>query len=585
MDKCIYGADSETLHGKPMTLQFYSEDAPCDQIYFVSERTAANTFIEWCARRKRKMQHVIYVHNLAFDLIEFLWGLHPKLASGAGDFEFKVGKARVSGVYGSPTFCRVQFAHGVSILLVDSFSYYRGSLAKGAELFCPELPKLRRPGGLGEKKFTRRDTHFCEYAMRDAVVTYHMGCAIEKLHREYDLMQCVSVADMAARIFRHRFLTYTIPQPERDVIEHALMSYHGGKNNTTAEAGWYENVAALDISSAYPHAMHEFPAFSNEALYRSFRMKRGTRQIGVPPHGVYCVSGGLADCKWPVIFSHSFKPLHGKIDRVWVQGHELNEALRSGELKPSRIVGHFYDAERDNQAPALRGFVDDFYAKKECEKDAVLRYMQKLILNSISGKFIQTRKRGSCAYTDIDSNTTTTAADLVAGGMFHPFIASDITAHTRARIHRLEHRYKALHTATDGIFTREPVVSKTGARNFDLCPGSKGLGALTIEATKATLLLLRNKTYVLYGARTKKSTPSRVFKGKHILKNALHGFQGKVWDLERLAASGRRTYTVTRANRLKESLKRGLVPNDFVKRQFTLKIGALTVQKKDRTPR
>lgn len=570
MSKIIYGADTETLRGKPMTLQFYSEDVACDEIHFVDEHTACDVFLRWCKQRKARVQHVVYVHNLAFDLIEFMWGHHEKFATG--DFDFRLGKFRVSGVYGTPTFCKLHDAQGRHIIVVDTFSYFRGSLAKGAKLFCPDLPKLKRVDGIGERQFKKTDSSFVDYAMRDAVVTYHMGRAIERMHQQYDLQQCVSVADMAARVFRHKFLTYTIPQPSRDVVERALLSYHGGKNNVVGEAGWYEGVTSLDISSAYPHAMHSLPAFSNAKLYRSYRSGPGVRSV--PAHGIYCVSGSVAPCDWPSLFSHSFKPLSGDIDKVWVQGHELNEALCSGELRASRITGHYYDAERDHQAPALRGFVETFYELKEKEKDPVLRYMQKLILNSVSGKFIQTRKRGSSALTDIDAGVTTSAADLLAGGMFHPFIASDITAHTRARIHRLEHHYKAIHTATDGILTQQQV--RVG-KQFDIQPGSSGLGALTIEADKATLLMLRNKTYVLYTEKGKKTTPSFVFKGKHIRKYALHGFQGNVTELERLVSTGRRRYSVTKANRLKQSLKQGLTPNDFVKREFTLKIGPLNV--------
>lgn len=565
MDKFIYGGDTETLRGKPMTMQFYSEDVACSDIFFVSPETAADTFLKWCSTRKRDVLHVVYVHALAFDLPEFLWGHHAKLVGPGGDFEFKLRKWSIKGVYGTPTFCRVSNGHDITVMIVDSLSYFRGTLAKGAELFCPDLPKLKRPQGIGEKRFTKRDTEFMEYAMRDAEVAYHMGRAIEKMHQEWDLQQCVSVADMASRIFRHRFLTYTIPQPGRDVIDAALLSYHGGKNNVTAEPGWYSGVTSLDISSAYPDAMRELPAFSSERLYKRFT---GTAVKRVPDYGVYCVSGRVAECKWPVLFSHGFKPLQGDIDRVWIQGHEVNEALESRELKLSRIKGFYYDHEKDHQAPALRGFVDTFYALKEKEKDPVLRYMQKLVLNSVSGKFIQTRKRGACAYTDIDAGVTVSASELVAGGMFHPFIASAITAHTRARIHRLEHRYKALHTATDGIMTQ--------ARNAKA--EGKGIGALTIEAKAATLLLLRNKCYVLYTKKDKKTQPSYVFKGKHIRKYALHGFQGNVTDLERLVASGRRKYTVTRPNRLKESLKRKLTPNEFVKREYTLKIGKIPLR-------
>lgn len=565
MDKIIYGADTETHKGRPMTLQFYSEDIACSDIFYVNEKTAARTFLKWCEKRRPGMLHVLYIHNLGFDLVELLWGYHDKMIGPAGDFDFSIGAWSVKGVYGTPTFCTLSNGQR-RVMLVDTYSYFRGSLAHGAALFCPDLPKLSRPDGIGEKLFKPGNTKFESYAMRDAEVTFHMGQAIEKLHREYDLPQCVSVADMAAKIFRRRFLDYIIPQPSRDIVDAALLSYHGGKNNLTVERGWYDPVTSLDISSAYPHAMHGMPAFSNVKLYRRFA---GKRVKSVPEYGVYSVTGKVADCSWPVVFSHGFKPLHGDIRDVYLQGFEVNEALRSGELKPESVRGWYYDAEHDLQAPALRGFVETFYRLKERETDPVMRYMQKLILNSISGKFIQTRKSSVRAFTDIDAGVTVNAADLIAGGMFHPFIASAITAHTRARIHQLEHKYKALHTATDGIMTLQKNARGEG----------KGLGAVTVEASNATLMLIRNKCYVLYVAKpTAKTRPSYTFKGRHILKSALHGFQGSVTDLEQLIASNTRRYSVNRPNRLREALKKKVTPNEFVRRDYVLKVGELKVK-------
>lgn len=564
MDKFIYGGDTETLAGHPMTFQFYSEDVACNDIFFVNAKNAMKTFFAWCDKRRKKVQHVVYIHNLDFDLPELLWGAHEKLISSGGDFEFTYGRWRVSGVYGAPTFCRISDGHGTSIVLVDSFSYFKGSLAKAAELFCPDLPKLRRPNGLGEKQFKPNDKVFAAYAMRDAEVAYHMGRAIEAMHQEYDLQQCVSVADMAARIFRHHYLKYTIPQPSRDIIEASLHAYHGGKNNVTVPAGWYTNTVGLDISSAYPHAMHGLPAFSNDSLYRRF-LSRGKRISSVPDYGVYCISGKASECDWPSMFTHEFKPMRGKFERVWIQGYEVNEALRTGELKIDSIRGHYYDADKDHQAPALRHFVEDFYRQKEIEKDKVKRAQKKLVLNSISGKFIQTRRSGKVTLVDIDAGTVTSAAELTAGGMFHPFIAAAITAHTRSRIHGLEHKYKALHTATDGIMTQAKNAKAVGS----------GLGALTVES-RGDLLLIRNKLYIFYSKDGE--IASRAFKGKRIAKYALHGFQGKVSDLERLVASGRRKYKVNKPNRLKESLKRGLTVNEFRERDYTLKVGPIPVR-------
>jgi DNA polymerase type B, organellar and viral len=566
VDKIIYGGDTETVRGKPNSMQFYSEDIACNDMIFCDEGNARKKFLSWCDKRKRKVQHVVYVHNLAFDLIEFLWGTHERLIENSGEFDFSADGYSIRGIYGSPTFCTLRKGDDICVHLCDSFSFYRGSLAQAAMLYCPELPKLRRPLGLGQRKYTASSTAFVEYAMRDAQVTYHIGKSIEALHHEFDLKQCVSIADMAARIFRHSFLSYTIPQPTTEIVHASLDAYHGGKNNLTVESGIHRGVYGIDISSAYPHAMRDMPAFSDGNLYKAFRTKRGERIHRVPDYGVYRVDGTLAPCKWPALFSHAFKPLCGSVEGTWIQGFELNESISSGEFKPTKVIGNFYQAESDIQASALRGFCDDFYRRKQSEKDKIRRYGYKLILNSISGKFIQTRKRTLKTYVDCDTLDVGSASELVAGGMFHPFIAAAITAHTRARIHQLEHKYEALHTATDGIFTqRRP--------DRDVVSGdATQLGQLTQDA-HGELLIVRNKCYIMYDKSGAKK--SKAYRGKRISKYALHGFQGSVYDLERMVKTGARRYRINKPNRLKEALARGLTPNDFVEREMNLNVGEI----------
>lgn len=566
--KFIYGGDSETCEGAPITFQFYSEQARVDDLLWIPDPADASAiFLKWCRSLRTGAQHVIYVHNLGFDLVSFLWDIKPELVvEPSGEFKFELDGWKITGVYGAPTFLRMSLHNGnKTVILVDSFSYYRASLAKAATVFCPHLPKLDRPEGLGKRKFGKRDEGFKAYAMRDAEVAYHIGLALENLHEEFDLAQTVSVADMAARVFRHHYLEQEIPQPPRPIIECALLSYHGGKNNLAVPPGWYPQVSSLDISSAYPDAMAGFPSFYDGTLYKKYRAKKPTR---VPDLGVYRVWGAVTGDRWPSLFAHDFKPYRDSrsVGGISVAGYELNEALRSGEFRCAECIGWYYDSEKDRADPPLARYVAEFYARKEAEKDKGKRAMYKFMLNSISGKFIQTRKQNRVVHVDIDAATVSDTADLVAGGMFHPFIASLITAHTRARIHKLEHKYEALHTATDGIFTQA---------DLSKMKPESGLGALVNEA-QGDLLLLRNKLYVLYG-EGEEGGASSIFAGKHIIKAALHGFAGSVTDLEKLVISGTRRYKAVRANRLRSSLKAGDTPNEFRSRLYDLKVGELPV--------
>jgi hypothetical protein len=555
-----------------MTLQFFSEDLDYEEIVWVDETNATDAYIEWADGLPARMLHVVYVHNLAFDLPEFLWAVKEKLAESATEYNFDIGEWTFHGFYGSPTFCRmVNKRQNKTVMLVDSFLWYQGSLAKAAELFCPDLPKLKMPDGLGTKLFKMNDEKFYEYAMRDAEVAYHIGKSVQAMIAEFNIMQPVSLADMSAKIFRHHFLQHTIPQPNKSVILGALKSYHGGKNNVVkgAAPAWHMNVTSFDISSAYPYAMAQLPSMSYQRLYKRYH-KTIKAVRNVPELGVYCVSGIASVCDWPVIFSHEFKPIQGKFENVWIQGHELNEALRAGELKIKSIRGTYYEQEKDNRKSPFREYVEHFYRLKETEKDPVKRYGYKLNLNSVYGKFIQTRKTSRVPYTDIDSGETSETFDVIAGGMFHPFIASAITAHTRAYIHRCEHEYKAFHTATDGFYSNVKKPKRMKGRP------AKGLGSIGIEG-QGDLCLIRNKCYILYSKNG--ATKSQYFKGKKITKYAKHGFQGTVYDLEKCIAHGTRRYKASRPNRLKESIKRGLNVNEFIERPYVLKVGPIRMAK------
>jgi hypothetical protein len=571
MRKFVWGADSETLHGEPHTLQFYSEDfEPGEHCIWCSADTAVAAFFDWVECLPTNSFHVVYCHNLQFDLPEFFWDYHQELIGGEFEFE-PYSDWKVSGVYGRPTFAKVYCrSKKISILIVDSFAWFSSSLSAAADLFCPDLPKLRMPKGLGERKFSMRDSDFYDYAMRDAIITYHIGKHVQAMIGELDIAQPVSLADMAAKTFRRNFVQDDIVQTGRHCIDIALKSYHGGKNNvvTGAAPAWHLDVTALDISSAYPYAMAQLPSMTKKKLYQRFKLHRGSVD-SVPDLGVYVVSGEAADCEWPVIFNHSFKPIHGEFKNICLQGYELNEAIASGEVTVNKIRGYYYDADKDGAPSAFRGYVEKFYHAKQTATDPIERHMYKILLNSAYGKFIQTIKKTPAIFTDADTNETVESGEAIAGPMFHPFIASAITAHTRAYIHQLEHAHKAIHTATDGIYTKYKRAKRVPMSS------DSGLGSLQVEG-RGDLLLLRNKCYILYG-EPGTGFRSKGFENKDVIKYAKHGFQGSLETLERLVVENRRKYTTARPNRLKESLKRGLAVNKFENREYCLKIGDVKI--------
>jgi hypothetical protein len=545
-DYGVIGFDSETLQGPPITFQFYSEEhREINGCVFIKKNSAVQTFLKQLGKLKPG-RYRMYGHNLEFDMLSALWEKRAKIRDG--EINLSIGSWSITGRYSKPVFAIFDDGHRY-IELVDSFLWFMTSLDKASALVCPHLPKLTRPAGLGITNYQSSDKAFVAYAMRDAEVAYFLGRAIEGFHEELDIPPQISLASMAAAVFRLHYMRKDIYQPPLyQWMVGAAAAYHGGVNRVKSGAApaWHINVSALDFSSAYPKRMAEFPAFSDAAGYRSFKKtKKMPKEF--PELGTYCISGSASDCHWPALFDHNFKPLKGKFEDNWVTGVELNSALQFDEVKLSAVAGYYYESKRDTGYSPFNAYVYEFYARKsDSALDKVTQYMYKILLNALTGKFIQT----SPDYTLADGKLV---AMRRAGGLYHPFIAGQITGDTRVMIHGAEHEYDAIHTATDGIFIPGHVD-----------PGNKKtLGALVCEG-HGDLALFRNKLYIFYTDEEEDGFPSQAFADKYIQKCARHGFQGTVGDLEGMAVSSNRTYRTNKPIKLKTALDRGDVPNKFV---------------------
>jgi hypothetical protein len=546
-DVNVIGFDSETLQGPPITFQFFSPHFKrITGCTFIGKRSPMKVFLEQLGKLPSG-NYRMYGHHLEFDMLSVLWDRRADIRDG--NINMMVGNWKIEGRYSKPIFA--VFSDGARrIELVDSMLWFMTSLEKAGKLVCPHLPKLIRPAGLGTTMYKPSDKRFVEYAMRDAEVAYFLGEAVEKFHRELDIPSQISLASMAATVFRLHYMRNNIYQPPLyEWMVGAAAAYHGGVNRvrTGCAPAWHRNVTAKDFSSAYPDAMSRFPPFDNPNGYKAYKSKTAARIKRVETYGVYKISGKAASCDWPALFNHDFEPLSGKFKNVWTTGVELNEALRMGELALASISGYHYVDDSFSYSP-FYAYVMDFYRKKsETHIDPVMRYMYKILLNALTGKFIQT----SPDHTLVDGKLVKINR---AGGLYHPFIAGLITGDCRAKVHGAEHEYNAIHTATDGIFV--PGIYKDTTK--------KELGALVNEGT-GDLALFRNKLYIFYtDTETEDTYPSQVFAGKHVLKCARHGFQGTVGALEGMLVSTDRSYRVNKPIKLKTALRGGDTPNKFV---------------------
>lgn len=480
--------------------------------------------------------------------------------------------------------------------ILDTMSWFKMSLERaGSDLQLP-VRKLPRPDYLGQRKPRSKKEweSFTAYAVNDALSTLHLGEFIASMHGELDIPQSISIAHMASHVFRKQFIgddpgrmvnylrvpeqvrkprdanglllsamtrEKRLPMPtllpdqkipfltkahgaSRETFYASMYAYHGGKNGLYVAPGVYPNVREVDIVSAYPTAMQALPPLTDGAWREvdASAWAMGPGDPPVPSHaGLWRVSGVVtADCGYGVFMNHegTQKFFSGeRFDDVWITGWELASCW--DEIRVDAMRGWIWEPAPLARNP-FHAYVDFFFQKKaSTPKTDPRREMYKLLLNALYGKLIQRAEEDGPEH------------EVVAGMLFNPFWASQITGHCRARLHQLEHRYQAIHSSTDSILTQQPVPA------HELGPG---LGQLEIKA-EGTLTVLRNKLYLLKDAEGV------------VKKFALHGFRGRAADLDALLRKGGETaYTVQHMWRPRESRRTGQKPFRMTPRAFHLEI-------------
>lgn len=528
--------DTETCFGFVFATGFF--DGEKLRIHYGDKRNHARWFLDQV--KSLPISHgtaVVASHFLIFDLSVLFWklinpgGYKPAKAPKRSYFSVLEPRCTIEIFWGRPCFGFIRFGNK-TIHLVDTYAYYGMSLSRALRAIGAKEKKLKKPANLGRRIIPLSELH--PYLAADCHGDFALLEDILNRHREFLIPLCVSAPMMAGKIFRRHFMKKDFAKPSAELRTAGLLSYHGGKNGFYAKPGWHKKAWDLDINSAYAEAMFQLPNFS------AGRWRRGSGMGFVRkfPHGVYRIEGTYRACTWGSLFSHDFKRLEtGRIRPTWVTGYELLESIRSGEFTPSSVLGFGFQEKKKAPESPFKAYIKHWFEIKRTTTNKAFREFAKHMLTDLYGKFIAR----------IEEEET---GDMVAGSMFDPAIASLITGFVRARIHRLEHKYRAIHTATDGFITQN--------RPDPLDIGS-GLGQLKQE-TFGPVLILRNKLYLHYDGEGR------------LRKTGLHGFELGPEKLLRLWKSADRTYRVERLVRFAEAWGIDLPPGapKWIKKRLNL---------------
>lgn len=524
-ERAIYGLDTETVKGKPYTIQIWGDKI--QKCLFVSEENVTEKFLETILEHCES-GGIFYVHNLEFDLAVLFYPFLENFKHNS--FTIRGEKLRIKILCGKINFAEITI-DDKHFRLIDTFAFFHTSLASLAKTF--QLPeKMERPRNLGNTKFRGKERdYFIRYALRDAETGKSLGEKIVDFHRLFDIAPCISAPQLSAQVFKKQFIPagLRIPPNPNDVDEASCLSYHGGKNGMYVEPGIYNGVRVYDINSAYPFAMSELPNFLS-CGYKWIPKPERQREIDI---GIYCISGHSRIDKYNLLRDHTFKPVFGPFEKLWITSYELQSIIKHNWVADLILHEAFIVEPRNLKVNPLRDFSLKFFDLKAREKGN-LREFYKIILNSLYGKFIQNVRDDTTELENVGEEFK--ERFYQAGGLWNPLIATLITGYVRAYLTELEVRYQSLHSSTDSIMTKERIRE------------TKALGGLSLKAT-GTALLIRPKLYIVWNRK------------REILTYALHGYHGTLKDFVRMMRSGKRTYFHIRMRKVRESFRqKGVTP-------------------------
>lgn len=543
----IVGYDTETCRGEIMTQQFcfseYGKKQRKEKIEWVKEENVLDNFLDFMGQFLGFT--TCYCFNAKFDLSILLRTYIDKFLQD--DFvvrhEDRKGRVWEIRVCCSKNWYAFFIRNNQFIYFLDIQNFFSGSLDKVGKAFQCETQKLTRPENLGEIFFYQNDKLFVDYALGDSRLCLEIAEKLLEMHEQFDIPVATSSANFAEKVFRRDYIPdgkrFVFPQ-EFPCLRLSELCYHGGKN------GYYMDTPAFihdcyeyDFNSAYPFAMYSLPSFLSGSYEKVDRFK--DRYVGV-----YHVIGDIKPCQYGILYNSKFDYYRFN-ETVKVQSFctsfELEEAIKSKEFKLESAKGYVW--KPDTTESPLKEYNRYFWEKKNSTPKKDIRYIfYKLLLNSLYGKWIQRNPVRESRLVHSNGQINLFRRQDTAGGLYHPFIASLITGHTRARLHSSEHFFNAIESSTDSVKSR-----RFHAKSNTL----KEMGVMQLESLnckecdkdykKFNGLFVRNRLNLL------------MCPNEHIMKCALHGFWGKPKHLLEMYKNKEYVYQVDRMPLIREGIK------------------------------
>lgn len=450
------------------------------------------------SRLKKKDPLYIVAHNVQYD-----FGV-------LGAFtELKARGFRLRSLYLGQLSCILSLDHERGrVCVLDNTNYFPGKLAElGVTLGYPKLDV---------DPLTANDAELDPYCRRDVEIMVRAWQSYYKFLDLHDLGNWgKTVPSQAFNAYRHRFMPHPIfihASPEALALERA--AYHGGRCSV-----WHQGVLTdgpyykLDVNSMYPYVMslHEYPS----AMY-------GLRQFPTLDTLRHWLNDYALVARCMVDTDEAYYPVRQGQHILYPVGR-FEATLSTPEISHALDHGHLESCSECvlyRHAPLFKeyvGFFHDLKTRYGQDKNDTYRYLTKLCLNSLYGKFGQMHHEWARVddpdlealavdyYVDMRTGLRwalyrimgETWSSRVVGEANNSFpaIAAHVTAYARDYLWTLREvalPENCFYCDTDSLF-----VNQAGYTRLESHMEPDRLGGLKVEAVGAELEIQAPKVYRL----------------------------------------------------------------------------------------
>ena len=375
-----------------------------------------------------------------------------------------------------------------------------------------------------------------EYNLRDCEVSCDFAYFLQQGFNETGGNMKNTIASTSLDVYRRGYMKYPLIKENfilKDNIKPFIFdAYYGGRTETF-ERGIFDNkINVYDVNSLYPSVMHDYKI----PIPQSVKQPKN-------PHISYIEFEGVTECtieapymKYPVLpYRKDGKLIFpiGKMRGTW-NNNEIRLALDKG-YKIKELHKQIYYTKSDY---LFRDYISSLYNKRlEYKKqDSPMELVQKLLMNSIYGKFAQRymtqlnvkrfcdlddKDKEDILFGDMEERDVEIFDEYVSekknkefDGIFSfPILSSYISSLARIRMYKYIEKYEPIYMDTDSIFTEKYIES------------SKELGGMKHEYSSEHSIFIKPKMYMTNNkvkmkgvSRPDSNDMNKVLNGKNVKK-------------------------------------------------------------------